>query len=140
MKLNLLIGVGHHYMPPSKISPRRGEGPSPGTVVKPPWGPPGVDYEPEIGDPNIRTHRRSGEKHPGDPREKLDSTRGITHEYMHSYLVNSSADQYVPKTPEVTANPDVSGYTTRVCRTPPRNTNAGDESFANVMQELKCKR
>lgn len=138
MRLNMLIGVGHSYSPPTRISPRKGEGPSPGTVVKPPWGPPRADYEPEDGSDNIRTVKRSGVKHPGDPRPKLDATRAITHDYVHSYMVNSSADQYVPKTVEQTMNPDVSGFTTRVCRTPPRNTNVGDESFRAALDELKC--
>lgn len=131
MRLNLLIGVG-----PERVSPRRGEGRSSG--VPAPWGPPRADFEPEEGRDNIRTTPRSGKKHPGDPRQKLSATRLISGEYLPSYMVNSSSDQYVPKTIEDTMNPDVSGFTSRTCRSPPRNTSVGDESFRAALDELKC--
>ena len=138
MRLNLLIGVSHRYSPPNSISPRRSSGPS-GTVVKPPWGPPTPDYEPEEGRPHINTRQRPGDKLSGDPRPKLSATRAISHELVPSYMVNSSADQYVPRTPEETANPDVSGFKTRVYKSP-KNTGVGDESFGAALQELKGKR
>jgi len=108
MRLNMLIGVG---------APER---------------------EPECCEPHIRTHRKSGTKHAGDPRPKLDSMRGITHEKQHSYIVNSSADQYVPKKVFDTMNPDVSGFTSRLCRSPPRETGVGEESLKGAIQELRC--
>ena len=96
------------------------------------------EEEPSCGKPHIKTHPKAGKKPEGDPRSKLSATRAISDEYFHSYIVNSSNDQYIPKKPYDTANPDVSGFTSRLCRTPPRNTNAGDESLKNAMQELKC--
>lgn len=131
MRLNLLIGVG-----PERVSPRKGEGRSSG--VPAPWGPPRADFEPETGGPHINTRQRPGNKHPGDPRPKLSATKAISHEYLPSYMVNSSSDQYVPKTIEETMNPDVSGFTSRVCRSPPRNTSVGDEGFGAALDELKC--
>ena len=108
MKLNMLIGV----MAPEK--------------------------EPECGKPHINVHPRPGKKPVGDPRQKLSATRSVSDEYFHSYKVNSSDDQYVPKIPHDTMNPDVSGFTSRLCRTPPRNTSVGEESLKGAMQELKC--
>jgi hypothetical protein len=100
------------------------------------FGVPVPEKEPECGGPSIRTHPKSGAKHPGDPRSKLSATRAISDEYFHSYKVNSSDDQFVPKTPADTMNPDVSGFTSRLCKTPPRNTKAGDESFGAALSEL----
>jgi hypothetical protein len=96
------------------------------------------EEEPSCGKPHINVHPRSGKKLPHDPREKLSATRAISHEVQHSYIVNSSADQYVPKKVFDTANPDVSGFTSRLCRSPPRNTSAGEESLKSAMQELRC--
>jgi hypothetical protein len=96
------------------------------------------EEEPSCGKPHINVRPRSGDKHPGDPRPKLSATRALSHESQHSYIVNSSADQYVPKKPFETANPDVSGFTSRLCRTPPRSTGVGEESLKAAMQELRC--
>ncbi len=85
--------------------------------------------------PDVRP--RSGAKHPGDPRAKLSATRAIAGEYVHSYLVNDAPSEYVMKTPFETANPDVSGFTSRACRSAPRNTRAGDESLSGAMTELR---
>jgi hypothetical protein len=108
MRLNLLIGVG---------APE--------------------EEEPSCGKPHIDVRPRSGKKHPGDPRAKLSAVRPIAGEPEHAYIVNSSADQFVPKKVFDTMNPDVSGFTSRLCRTPPRNTNAGDESLKGALKELK---
>jgi hypothetical protein len=96
------------------------------------------EEEPSCGKPHINVHPREGRKLPGDPREKLKATRSLTNESISSYIVNSSADQYVPKKPFETANPDVSGFTSRLCRSPPRRTSAGEESLKSAMQELRC--
>jgi hypothetical protein len=108
MRLNLLIGVG------------------------------APEVEPHCGRPHIDVQPRSGKKHPGDPRPKMNPVRPIAGEPEHAYIVNSSADQYVPKRVFDTANPDVSGFTSRLCRTPPRNTGVGDESFKAALEELRC--
>jgi hypothetical protein len=97
------------------------------------------EEEPSCGKPHINlAKQRSGTKPKGDPREKLSATRSLADETQHSYIVNSSADQYVPKKPFDTANPDVSGFTSRLCRSPPRRTSAGEESLKSAMQELRC--
>jgi hypothetical protein len=102
------------------------------------FGVPVPEKEPECGKPHINlAKQRAGTKPKGDPRQKLSSTRAISDEYFHSYKVNSSDDQYVPKIPHDTMNPDVSGFTSRLCRTPPRNTSAGEESLKSALKELK---
>ena len=96
------------------------------------------EKEPECCVPHINVRPGSGKKAPGDPRPKLSATRAISDEYFHSYKVNSSNDQYVPKVPYDTMNPDVSGFTSRLCRSPPRSTGVGEESLKSAMQELRC--
>jgi hypothetical protein len=97
------------------------------------------EEEPSCGKPHINlAKQRPGTKHPGDPRPKLSATRALSDEVQHSYIVNSSADQHVPRKPFDTANPDVSGFTSRLCRSPPRRTSAGEESLKSAMQELRC--
>ena len=71
-----------------------------------------------------------------DSRPRLNSTRSLCREEpMHSYMVRGSCDS-VPHAVVATPNPDVSGFTPQFCRTPPRSTNAGDESFGGARAEM----
>jgi hypothetical protein len=101
-------------------------------------GVPAPEKEPECKTPNIRTHPKNGTKPKGDPRTKLKATGALASARIDSYKVYSSNDQYVPHEPFDTMNPDVSGFTSRLCRSPPRNTSAGEESLKSAMQELRC--
>jgi len=101
-------------------------------------GIPAPEKEPECKTPNIRTRPKSGSKPAGDPRPKLSATGSLASRGPDSYMVYSSNDQHVPHEPFDTMNPDVSGFTSRLCRSPPRRTSAGEESLKSAMQELRC--
>ena len=123
MKLNMVIGVG-----------AEGNGPA--------WagrGLPRAMKMPEETRPeclNPKTAPRSGKKSV-DSRPKLSSTRAVSHEYVHSYLVNDAPSQEVPKYVPETMNPDVSGFTSQRCLDGPRKTGVGEESLRGAMCELK---
>jgi len=98
-------------------------------------GPPGPEpEEPKCQNPDVRP--RAGSKTLGDPRPKLSATRAIKgSESSEGYWVNGESPERVMRTPRETANPDVSGFVSRACRSGFRESGAGDESLAGARTE-----